>query len=129
MSAENLLVRFSATTRRRHGRANWHGLQPFRNMQSNGAQGRVGKFWRERVYDRTCGFPEWQPHPHCRFKPIGRFLFAFMGSIVPVGMIVLASGVTTRLDRGSLLLGSTFWVGFVVAGVGWIVAVLAIMDT
>ena len=62
-------------------------------------------------------------------KPVGRFLFAFMGSIVPVGMILLASGVTARLDRGSLLLGPTFWGGLVVAGVGWIVAVLAITDT
>ena len=33
------------------------------------------------------------------------------------------------LDRVSLLLGWTFWVGLVVAGVGWIVAVLAITDS
>ena len=52
-----------------------------------------------------------------------------MGSIVPMRMIWLASGVTTKLVEGSHLVSATIWVALAVSGVRWIVAVLAISDT
>ena len=52
-----------------------------------------------------------------------------MGLIVPTGMILLAGGVPTKLDEGSLRIGSSVGVALVVAGVGWIMVGLATRDT
>jgi len=98
-------------------------------MRIDGAQGQIGRGWRKYFYDGECDPPEWHPHPFRRFKPIGRFLAAFVGSTVPVGVILITTGVTKKLDEGSLLIGWTFWVTFAICGVVWVGSVGMIAAT
>lgn len=126
---ENLLVGSCAINNRRHGCARRLGAQVLRHMKSGGAQDQIGKIWREYFYDRKCAPPEWRPHPHCRFKPVGRFVSTLMGSMVAVGAILVGTGVTTRLDEESIRIGWTFWVILVTGGLLWFIAVLTIAAT
>ena len=128
-SAENLLAWSCATNRSRHGRATRPAVQVSHGMKHDRVQGQIGKVWSKYIYDCDCPEPRWQPHPHRRYKLVGRLLSAFAGSIVAVGVILLRLGVTTKIDEGSLLIGATFWVTAVVGGVLWIASVLAIADT
>ena len=98
-------------------------------MKNDRSRGQIGKIWCKYICDLDCPEPEWVPHPHRRYKAIGRFLSTFVGSIVAVGVILVRMGVTTELDEGALLMGATFWVTTVIGGVLWIASVLLIAGT
>lgn len=98
-------------------------------MQNGAAKVPIAEIWRNYFYNHERDPPEWSPHPHCRFRPVGRFLAVFVGSIVPMGVMLLRTGVAKRLDEGSLQIGWTFWVIVVVAAVAWIIAVGLIAAT
>lgn len=93
-------------------------------MKSDRAQGRIVTVWREYFLDLGCDPPEWKPHPHDRYKLGGRIFLAFTGSLLIVLPIAVLSGVTTKLDDGSLQIGWTFWVVSVAVAVAWIASVL-----
>lgn len=119
---------YCAINNSRHSCARRPGVQVFRHMKTGKVQGQVG-VWREYFYNRECPRPEWKPNPHCRFGPIGRFLAAFVGSIVPVGVILITTGVTTKLDEGSLQVGVTFGASVVISVVLWIGSVWGVART
>ena len=79
--------------------------------------GRLTRFWRRWVFDPT--YPVgWTNHPHCAFKVLSRLGCAFLGSIVPVGLTFLRTGLPGQLDAGTAKVG---WLSVVV-----VVLVLAI---
>ena len=82
------------------------------------------RFWKRWVYDSTHAPVEWKNDPHEVFKPIGRFALVLFGSLVPMVMILVRSGVLHRLDEGSDQIGWVFGVtafGFVIA---WLMGVV-----
>ena len=127
--AENLVFGYCAINNRRHGCARRLGVQVFRHMKTGKVQGRIGKIWRTHFYNCERPRPELKPDPKCRFRPIGRFLAAFVGSIVPVGVILIKTGVTTMLDEGPPQATVTFWTCVCIGGVLWIGSVVGVART
>ena len=66
--------------------------------------------WRKFVYDSSYK-PTWNVHPYKSHRFLSRYGFAFMGSLVPVGLVLINSGFLKDLDAGS------FPVGWYIAGV------------
>ena len=83
------------------------------------------QFQRKWFYDPTRLPIAWTTHPHEVFKLGTRVLLALLGSIVPVGLVMLHSGVMANLDQGAMQVGWVFWTVIVVFCVVWIIAVLA----
>ena len=61
----------------------------------------IGDLWKLWVYDWTKVPITWTPHPHQAFRLPLRFLFALLGSIIPVGIILIYSGVLAHLYHPS----------------------------
>lgn len=81
------------------------------------------QFWSNWVYDSSQTPIEWKTHPHRAFKIIARLAGVFLGSIAPCCLILLHSGILSRLDEGTVQVGWVFWgtvVGFVAAWLVWV---------
>lgn len=85
---------------------------------------RLRAFWTAWIHDGSQRPIEWKTHPHEVFRPVARYTGAFLGSIVPTGLVLIRSGVLSRLDEGSLQLGWLFWTTALVSGVIWLIGVL-----
>ena len=81
----------------------------------------IWKFW---VYDSTHLPISWSQHPHDAFKVSLRFMFAFLGSIVPVGIILVYSGVLGKLNDGIDQIGLEFTVVAIVFFASWLISVI-----
>lgn len=73
-------------------------------MKINREQGRIVTIWKEYFHDCGCKPPKWKSksHPHDRYKLGGRIFLAFVGSLVLVLPTLLLTGITRKLDEGSL---------------------------
>lgn len=87
--------------------------------------GQLRDWWRQWVFDPTQPPVGWTTHPHDAFKVLARAGCAFLGSIVPVGLTFLRSGLPRQLDNGTAELGWLFWGVVVVLVAIWLISVIA----
>ena len=89
------------------------------------------EFWRRWVHDPRHLPVDWTNHPHLAFKVVARLGFVSIGSTVPVGLILIQSGVLDRLDEGSAQVGLVFWatgIVFLASWLGWVVVCTALEE-
>ena len=62
------------------------------------------EFWKTWVFDPAYCPVQWQNHPHCAFKGVSRYAAAFLGSIVPVCLLliqILQTDVLGQIGKGT----------------------------
>ena len=84
----------------------------------------VSRLWKEWVYDSMHLPIKWKTHPHRVFKCGARIVLALLGSIVPVGLVLIQSNVLTKLDDGAMKVGWVFWTTVIVFCAVWLGAIL-----
>ena len=85
---------------------------------------RLQAFWTDWIHDGSQRPIERKIHPHEVLRPGARYTGAFLGAIVPTGLVWIRSGGLARLDNGPLQLGWLFWTMALVSGVIWLIGVL-----
>lgn len=68
------------------------------------------QFWSNWVYDFERAPTKWERHPHCAFKIIARLAGVSLGSMAPLGLILLQNEV--REGLGGMF--DEFWGGLAV---------------
>ena len=84
----------------------------------------IREFWKLWMYDATRLPINWTPHPHEAFRFPLRFLFVVLGSVVPVGIILIYSDVLVNLERGISQIGIEFIVVGIVFVAVWLISVI-----
>ena len=57
------------------------------------------EFWRNWVYDSSKTPIKWEPHPHRAFKIIARLAGVSLGTMAPLSLVLLQSGIPKQLDN------------------------------
>ena len=84
----------------------------------------IRDFWKLWVCDSAKLPITWTPHPHEAFRLPLRFLFALLGSIVPVGIVLIYSDVLGNLEKGVDRIGLEFiFIGALFA-TAWLISVI-----
>ena len=85
---------------------------------------KISRLWRKYVYNSRKLPIEWGTHPHCVIRPVSRYSCACLGSIIPVGLILIRSGVLKQLDHGDFDFNWSAWGPLAVATVGWFIGII-----
>lgn len=80
--------------------------------------------YRRFVFDSTKLPINWETNPHDAYKILSRLFFAFVGSIVPFGMILIYSKVLGKIEEGIERIGLEFVVVGVVFLTVWFISIV-----
>lgn len=89
----------------------------------------MSQLWRTWVYDSTSLPIRWEPHPHSVFKILARIAAGIVGSFIPFGLILIRSGVLSRLDDGTMVVGWMFWIVAAVFVSTWLATIIVAVES
>lgn len=85
---------------------------------------KIEEIFRSWIYDSTRLPIEWKTHPHDVYKIVARLFFAFVGSVIPFGLIIYYSGILRRIDKGGQEIGFQFYLLCAIFIATWLASIL-----